>query len=77
MATTLPANTGPTCSPFACHVDCATSCAADDQPFDHKYDNPPSFDEAEDEEIEVVQHEEKGIERSTHGPVSSCPCLFP
>ena len=75
---TMPANTVPSCSPFSCHVDCATSCAADDQPFDSrgKYDHPPAFDDAEDDGVECIQHEEKGIESSTHGPVSPlCVCV--
>eukprot|EP00752_Nemacystus_decipiens_P007986 g7135.t1 len=46
------------------------------KPFDHKYDHPPSFDEAEDEGVECTQHEEKGMESSTHGPEAEAPSVM-
>ena len=67
---------------FSCHVDCATGCHTDDQPFDHPYAyHPPSFeDNASDEEEELrspksydPQQENSNFdkdEESTRGPVS-------
>ncbi len=80
--TTMPPSSVPSCSPFSCHVDCATGCAADDQPFDHPdyaY-HPPSFDDdglrSRDHSVASSTHgEEKGIESSVHGPVSTWVCF--
>ncbi|CBN73867.1 expressed unknown protein [Ectocarpus siliculosus] len=78
----MAATTVPGC--FACHVDCATGCAADDQPFDHPdYADYkiPSFDEKDADEAELrstrlhsnnskeePQDSDKGMEISTDEP---------
>eukprot|EP00903_Cladosiphon_okamuranus_P011855 g11137.t1 len=49
---------------------------ADDQPFDHKYDHPPAFDETEAEGVECTQHPEKGLASSTHGPEAEAPSVM-
>ncbi|CAN0063825.1 unnamed protein product [Pylaiella littoralis] len=70
---------------FACHVDCATGCATDDQPYNHpafvnyKY-HPPSFDEdglrSRNASVESSLSEKGvGVERSdTQGTVSVPAC---
>lgn len=72
---------------FACHVDCATGCATDDQPYNHpdftnyKY-HPPSFDEeglrSRNHSLDSNLSEKgEGVEHSggAQGPVSVvCLC---
>ncbi|CAB1119866.1 unnamed protein product [Ectocarpus sp. CCAP 1310/34] len=78
----MAATTVPGC--FACHVDCATGCSADDQPFDHPdYADYkiPSFDEKDADEAELrstrlhsnnskeePHDSDKGVEISTDEP---------
>lgn len=65
---------------FACHVDCAAGCAADDQPFDHPDSADykiPSFDETDADEAEARMREQssesnlsdKGAEKGPQVPV--------
>lgn len=86
MLTQLPDNDSSSMIPacFACHVDCATGCHTDDQPFDHPYAyHPPNFDEDNsnagdedqmlsskfDDREENVNFDDEGDE-ATRGPVS-------
>lgn len=84
MLTRQPENDSMIPGCFACHVDCATGCHTDDQPFDHPYAyHPPTFeedtvgDEAEEElrspKSYDPQQENSNLDKdedNTRGPVS-------